>query len=92
MLIIITKEKSLKTINDNYIVLKKVCTLKQVKNKNNIILIGNITLHNDGLIEELGYYIDEIFISTKIDLVITLQKKEKLQEVCDFYNVKLINI
>lgn len=92
MLIIITKEKSLKTINDNYIVLKKVCTLKQVKNKNNIILIGNITLHNDGLIEELGYYIDEIFISTKIDLVITLQKNEKLQEVCDFYNVKLINI
>lgn len=92
MLIIITKEKSLKTINDNYIVLEKVCTLKQVKNKNNIILIGNITLHNDGLIEELGYYIDEIFISTKIDLVFTLQKNEKLQEVCDFYNVKLINI
>lgn len=92
MLIIITKEKSLKNLNDNYIVLEKVCTLKQIKNKNNIILIGNITLHNDGLIEELGYYIDEVFISTKIDLVIALQKNEKLREVCDFYNVKLINI
>lgn len=93
MLIIITNEKSqVLNNNDKYIVLEKVCLLKQVKNKNNILLIGDINLNDNGLIEELNYYIDEVFISVKLDFVISFKKSEKLKEICDFYNVKLINI
>ncbi len=93
MLIIITKEKSQIFNNtDKYIILEKVCLLKQIKNKNNVLIIGDINLNNDGLVEELNYYIDEVFISVKIDFVISLKKTRKINEVCDFYNVKLINI
>lgn len=92
MLIIITKESKNITEDKNIIILEKVCSLKNVKNKNNIILVGDISLNDEGLIEELNYYLDEVFISIDIDLVITMKSNKKLEEICTFYGIKLINI
>lgn len=92
MLIIITKESKNITEDKNIIILEKVCSLKNIKNKNNIILVGDISLNDEGLIEELNYYLDEVFISIDIDLVITMKSNKKLEEICTFYGIKLINI
>lgn len=92
MLIIITKESKNIIEDKNIIILEKVCSLKYVKNKNNIILIGDISLNDEGLVEELNYYLDEIFISIDIDLVLTMKYNKKLEEICVFYGIKLINI
>ncbi|MCI5938964.1 MAG: hypothetical protein SOU07_02300 [Bacilli bacterium] len=92
MLIIITKESKNIIEDKNIIILEKVCSLKYVKNKNNIILIGDISLNDEGLVEELNYYLDEIFISIDIDLVLTMKYNKKLEEICAFYGIKLINI
>lgn len=93
MLIIITNKNINNFKNSNNIVfLEKPCSLKNIKNKNNIILVGDITLNDEGLIEELGYYIDEVFITIKVDCVIALNNNQKLKEVCAFYNVDLIDI
>lgn len=92
MLIIITKESKNIIEDKNIIILEKVCSLKYVKNKNNIILIGDISLNDEGLVEELNYYLDEIFISIDIDLVLTMKYNKKLEEICAFYDIKLINI
>ena len=73
MLIIITKESKNIIEDKNIIILEKVCSLKNIKNKNNIILIGDISLNDEGLVEELNYYLDEIFISIDIDLVLTMK-------------------
>lgn len=92
MLIIIAKESKNIIEDKNIIILEKVCSLKNVKNKNNIILVGDISLNDEGLIEELNYYLDEVFISIDIDLVITMKSNKKLEEICTFYGIKLINI
>lgn len=92
MLIIITKESKNVIEDKNIIILEKVCSLKYVKNKNNIILVGDISINNEGLIEELNYYLDEIFVSIDIDIVLTMKNNKKLEEICTFYGVKLINI
>lgn len=92
MLIIITTKCINNFKNNNIVFLEKPCSLKTIKNKNNILVIGNININNEGLIEELGYYIDEVFITVKIDLVISLKNNQKLKEVCAFYNIDLIDI
>lgn len=92
MLIILGKKSTNNKKIDNLIFLEKVCSLKNIKNKNNVLVVGDININDEGLVEEYNFYLDEVFITIKIDYVISLKKMNKLSEICSFYNVDLIDI
>lgn len=97
MLIIISPHKNNKSFseakNDNKILfLDKICHLKKIKDKNNILLINCNLLNDNGIIELYNFCLEEVFISLKINIVISINSNNKIQEICDFYQINLINI
>ena len=96
MLIIISKNSSNIIFNENknkeILFLDKVCYLKNIKDKNNILLIDSSLLNDNGIVKYYHYHIDEIFISININKVISFNTNDKIKEVCNYHNKKLINI
>ena len=96
MLIIISKNSSNIIFNENknkeILFLDKVCYLKNIKDKNNILLIDSSLLNDNGIVKYYHYHIDEIFISININKVISFNTNDKIREVCNYHNKKLINI
>lgn len=97
MLIIIWPSKNNKSFLDRIkyekiLFLNKICDLKQIKEKKNILLINGLLLNEKGIIDEYNYFLEEVFISINITDVICINKNSKLEEICRFYKVNLINI
>lgn len=97
MLIIIWSNKNNKTFleakkYEKILFLNKICDLKQIKEKKNILLIDGTLLNDDGIIKDYNYFLEEVFISINILNVICINNSNKLQEICEFYKVNLINI
>ena len=96
MLIIISKNSSNIIFNENknkeILFLDKVCYLKNIKDKNNILLIDSSLLNDNGIVKYYHYHIDEIFISININKIISFNTNDKIREVCNYHNKKLINI
>lgn len=97
MLIIIWSNKNNKTFleakkYEKILFLNKICDLKQIKEKKNILLIDGTLLTDDGIIKDYNYFLEEVFISINILNVICINNSNKLQEICEFYKVNLINI
>ena len=97
MLIIIWSNKNNKTFleakkYEKILFLNKICDLKQIKEKKNILLIDGTLLTDDGIVKDYNYFLEEVFISINILNVICINNSNKLQEICEFYKVNLINI
>lgn len=96
MLIIISRNSSNITFNENknkeILFLDKLCYLKNIKDKNNILLIDSELLNDNGIIKYYHYHIDELFISININKVISFNTNDKIKEVCNYHNKKLISI
>ena len=97
MLIIIWSNKNNKTFleakkYEKILFLNKICDLKQIKEKKNILLIDGTLLTDVGIIKDYNYFLEEVFISINILNVICINNSNKLQEICEFYKVNLINI
>ena len=97
MLIIIWSNKNNKTFleakkYEKILFLNKICDLKQIKEKKNILLIDGTLLTDDGIIKDYNYFLEEVFISINILNVMCINSSNKLQEICEFYKVNLINI
>lgn len=78
--------------DDKIIILDKLCDLKYNKDKNNIILLDGNLLTEEGIIKDYNYSLDEVFITNNITSVICINKNNKIEEMCSFYKVNLINI
>ena len=68
MLIIIWSNKNNKTFleakkYEKILFLNKICDLKQIKEKKNILLIDGTLLTDDGIIKDYNYFLEEVFIS-----------------------------
>ncbi len=96
MLIIISRNSSNIAFNENknkeVLFLDKLCYLKNIKDKNNILLIDSELLNDNGIIKYYHYHIDELFISININKVISFNTNDKIKEVCNYHNKKLISI
>lgn len=96
MLIIISRNSSNIAFNENknkeILFLDKLCYLKNIKDKNNILLIDSDLLNDNGIIKYYHYHIDELFISININKVISFNTNDKIKEVCNYHNKKLISI
>lgn len=96
MLIIISRNSSNIAFNENknkeILFLDKLCYLKNIKDKNNILLIDSELLNDNGIIKYYHYHIDELFISININKVISFNTNDKIKEVCNYHNKKLISI
>ena len=66
------------------------CNLSEIKDDNNILVFHNIKIDKDGIIKEYDYFLEEVFISLNINLVITTKRNKKLEEICYYYNIPLI--
>ncbi len=78
--------------NKNIMFLEKICNLKHIKDKNNILLIDCTVLNNTGIITNYNYFLEEVFITININYVICINTNNKIKEICEFYNLDLINI
>ena len=96
MLIIISKNSSNVIFNENknkdILFLDKLCYLKNIKEKNNTLIIDSSLLNDNGIVKYYHYHIDEVFISLNIDKVLSFNSNDKIKEVCNYHNKKLINI
>ena len=97
MLIIISKNRPNDLFNKDknnkdILFLDKACHLKNIKDKNNILLIDCELLNENGIIKYYHYHVEEVFISIPINKVISYNSNDKIKEICDYYNQKLINL
>lgn len=90
MLIIISPNK--KNNLKNIIFLDKICHLKNIKDKNNILIIDCNILDNNGIIKDYNYFLEEVFISININTIISINTNDKIKEICNFYKLELIDI
>lgn len=96
MLIIISKNSTNVIFNENknkdILFLDKLCYLKNIKDKNNTLIIDSSLLNDNGIVKYYHYHIDELFISLSISRVLSFNTNDKIKEVCNYHNKKLINI
>ena len=97
MLIIISKNRANDLFekdknNKNILFLDKVCHLKNIKDKDNILIIDCDLLNDNGIIKYYHYHIEEVLITIPINKVLAFNINDKIKEICDFHNKKLINI
>lgn len=94
MLIIIypSKKNNLFLTGKNILNLDKICHLKSIKDKKNILIINCLYLNHNGLISDYNYFLEEVFISINITHVISTNTNDKLREICSFYKIELIEI
>ena len=78
--------------NNKLLILDKICHLKNVKDKNNDLLIDCKYLKDNGIIKEYNYSIEEVFISINVNNVICINENDKIKEICNFYKINLISI
>ena len=83
MLIIIWSNKNNKTFleakkYEKILFLNKICDLKQIKEKKNILLIDGTLLTDVGIIKDYNYFLEEVFISINILNVICINNSNKL--------------
>lgn len=76
--------------DDNYKYMDNFCNLSEIKDSNNILILRNITVKKDGILKKYDYFLEEIFISLNIDLVISNKKNKKLIEICKYYKIPVV--
>ena len=77
---------------ENYKYMDNFCNLSEISDSNNILVLRNINIKSDGIIKKYDYFLEEIFISLNIDLVISNKKSKKLIEICEYYKIPVIFI
>lgn len=78
--------------NIKYKYMDNFCNLNEYNDKNNILVLYNITINKKGIIKKYDYVLEEVFITLPIDLVVTNKCNNKLKEVCDFYKIPILKI
>lgn len=76
--------------DDNYKYMDNFCNLSEIKDSNNILILRNINVKKDGILKKYDYFLEEIFISLNIDLVISNKKNKKLIEICKYYKIPVV--
>ena len=94
MTLILTRKNHPKIFNQDksIVYLESICTLKRIKDKNNIIIIDNLSINDDGTVEELDFFFEEVLISIKVKLIITNTINQKLIDIVKFHQIPLIVI
>lgn len=97
MLIIISKNTPTEHFyndkkNKDILFLDKVCHLKNIKDKYNILIINCELLNDNGIVKYYNYHIEEVLITIPINKVIAYNSNDKIKEICNFHNKQLINI
>jgi len=93
MVLILNHEQGINLFNNQYfVVLKDLCEIKHLDDKEYTVLLLNIKINEDGLLEDFHYFFEEIVITLKVVAVITDHPHEKLREICAFHNISLLEI
>ena len=72
--------------------MQATCNISRIKSKNNILIIKDVTINEEGVINEHQFSLDEVLMSGKFKLVISKEKQEKLVEICNYYNIPLLEL
>ncbi len=94
MTLILARKNRPKIFNQDksIVYLESICMLKRIKDKNNIIIIDNLSINDDGTVEELDFFFEEVLISIKVKLIITNTINQKLIDIVKFHQIPLIVI
>lgn len=89
MVFLISKKE---TDLDDIIQMEATCNMSQIPTDDNILVIADVTISQEGVVNELQFSLDEVLMSGKFKLVITKNRIEKLEEICSFYKVPLLEL
>jgi hypothetical protein len=93
MVLIINHKQGVNLYNyQHLVVLKDICEIKTLADTEYTVLLLDTHINEDGVIEELKCFFEEIVISLKVVAVITNKKNPKLQEICEFHQISLVEI
>lgn len=97
MLLIINGNDDLKMDKDifnstEYIVFESFCDVKYYENLDYIIILNKVEVGENGYVERLSFFLEELLISLKVKAIITNTINDKLIEICKFHNIFLVSI
>ncbi|MCK9537358.1 MAG: hypothetical protein M0R05_07265 [Bacilli bacterium] len=92
ILIINNKDKLLDIEADpRLIVFEDLCKIKKFNQEPYVILLLDVEIDKAGILSGYVYLFEELFITLDIVAVISTKHSKKLQELCQYYKIPLIN-
>jgi hypothetical protein len=93
MILILNHDRDFNLYNNKqFIRLKDACDIKKLEDGQYTVLMLDTEINNEGIIEELSMFFEELIISVNVVAVITTKASEKLREICNFHNISLLEI
>ena len=77
--------------NPNVIIFDELCKIKKYNQQPYVILLLDIEIDKDGILVGYDYFFEELLIMLDVVAIITTKYSEKLQELCHYYKIPLIN-
>lgn len=80
------------SIPEKFLVFKKICDVKTYGKEPYTIVLVDINVNDEGVVEKYNFMFEELIISLDVVTVITNKQSFKLQEICNYYKIPLLEL
>ena len=93
VIIIKNKEYNREIItNDNIVYLDSICKLKNIDDDNNVLILIDLDIDNNGVIKNYNFFLEEVLITINIGTIISNTRNEKVEEICAFHKINYLRL
>ena len=93
VIIIKNKEYNREIItNDNIVYLDSICKLKNINDDNNVLILIDLDIDNNGVIKNYNFFLEEVLITINIGTIISNTRNEKVEEICAFHKINYLRL
>ena len=93
VIIIKNKEYNREIIaNDNIVYLDSICKLKNINDDNNVLILIDLDIDNNGVIKNYHFFLEEVLITINIGTIISNTRNEKVEEICAFHKINYLRL
>jgi hypothetical protein len=93
VIIIKNKEYNREVIeNENIVYLDNICKLKQINDDNNVLILIDLDIDNNGVIMNHHFFLEEVLITINVGTIISNTRNEKVEEICAFHKINYFRL
>lgn len=78
--------------NDNIIYINSACELKNINDDQNILILINLDIDNNGIIKNYNFFLEEVLITINVDALISNIPSSKVEEICKFHKINYFRL
>lgn len=79
-------------IPDKFLLFKRICDVKTYGQEPYTIILIDININDEGVVEKYNFPFEELIVSLNVVSVITNKQSIKLQEICNYYKIPLLEL